>query len=77
MRDLITSGVKTSIQVAVAALAAWAASLGFDIHSVALEAGLFSISTGVVAVVLNAVGQKFPIVNTILSLGLASNSPTY
>ncbi len=77
MRDLITSGVKTAVQVAVAAVVAWAASAGIDLDSAVLEAALFSVSTGVVAFVLNWAGQKFPIVNSILSFGLASNSPTY
>ncbi len=77
MRDLITSGVKTAVQVGVAAAVAWAANLGIDVDSVALEAAMFSIAVGGVAFVLNWAGQRFPIINTILSFGLASNSPTY
>ncbi len=77
MRDLITSGVKTAVQVGVAAAVAWATQLGFDIDSVALEAALFSIVTGVVAFGLNWLTVKWPAVGTVLSLGLANTGPTY
>ena len=77
MRDLITSGVKTAVQVAVAALGAWAASLGIDFDSVALEATLFSIATGAVAIALNALAAKWPILNRVLSLGLTTSGPNY
>lgn len=77
MRDLITSGVKTAVQVAVAATVAWAAQLGFDIDSVALEAGLFSVVAGLVAFGLNALSAKWPIVGKVLSLGLTSSTATY
>lgn len=77
MRDLITSGVKTAVQVAVAAIVAWVAQLGFDIDAVALEAGLFALVTGLVAVVLNALATKWPIVGRVLSLGLTSSTPSY
>ena len=45
--------VKTAVQVAVAAVVAWAAHLGIDFDSVAFEAAPFSIPTGVVAFGLN------------------------
>ena len=45
--------VKTAVQVAVAAVVAWAAHLGIDFDSVAFEAASFSIPTGVVAFGLN------------------------
>ncbi len=77
MRDLITSGVKTAVQVAVAATVAWATQLGFDIDSVALEAGLFSVATGVVAFALNWLADRWPIVGQVLSFGLTNTGPTY
>ncbi len=77
MRDLITSGVKTAVQVAVAATVAWATQLGFDIDAVFLEAVLFAIVTGLVAFVLNGVAAKWPIVGRGLSFGLTSSTPSY
>ncbi len=77
MRDLITSGVKTAVQVGVAAVVAWAANIGVNIDSVALEAVLFSVSVGVVTVALNWVSGKVPIVGTVLSFGLAKTGPSY
>jgi uncharacterized membrane protein (DUF441 family) len=77
MRDLITSGVKTAVQVAVAAVVAWLTKVGIDVDSVALEAVLFSVATGVVAVALNWVSVKLPVVGRILSLGLAKSGPSY
>ncbi len=77
MRDLITSGVKTAVQVAVAATVAWATQLGFDVDSVALEAALFSIITGLVAFTLNWLSAKWPIVGRVLSFGLTSSTATY
>ncbi len=77
MRDLITSGVKTAVQVGVASVIAYLANKGIEVDSVALEAAVFSIATGLIAFGLNWAGNRFPIVNTILSFGLASNSPSY
>ena len=77
MRDLVTSGVKTAVQVIVAAVVAWATRVGLDVDSQALETVLFGVGTGLVAVVLNWVGSRFPWVNTILSLGLTKQSATY
>jgi len=77
MRDLITSGVKTAVQVGVAATVAWAANLGIDIDSVALEAALFSIVTGLVAFGLNWLTVKWPLVGQVLSFGLTKAGPTY
>ncbi len=77
MRDLITSGVKTAVQVGVASVIAYLANKGIEVDSVALEAAVFSIATGFIAFGLNWAGNRFPIVNTILSFGLASHSPRY
>ncbi len=77
MRDLITSGIKTAVQVAVAAAVAWGAQLGFDIDSVALEAGMFSVVTGLVAFALNWLSVRWPIVGRVLSFGLTSGTPSY
>lgn len=77
MRDLITSGVKTAVQVAVAATVAWAAQLGFDIDAVALEAALFALVAGLVAVALNALAVKWPLIGRVLSFGLTSSTPSY
>jgi len=77
MRDLITSGVKTAVQVGVAATVAWAANVGIDVDSVALEAATFSIATGLVAFGLNWLSVRWPVVGTVLSLGLAKNTASY
>ncbi len=77
MRDLITSGVRTAVQVSVAAIVAWAFSLGFEVDAVALEAVLFALITGLVAFVLNWATVKWPFVGRVLSFGLTKTSPTY
>ncbi len=77
MRDLITSGVKTANQVAVAAIVAWAFSLGFEVDAVALEGVLFALITGLVAFGLNWLTAKWPIVGRVLSFGLTKTTPTY
>lgn len=80
MRNLIISGVKTAVQVGVAALVAWLASLGVDVAgeaAEALEAGLFAVSVGVVAVVLNWAGERWPIVNRLISLGISNQTANY
>jgi hypothetical protein len=79
MRNLITSGVKTAVQVGVAALITWLASLGIDLGEMelALEATVFAVVSGLVAVALNWIGQKVPLVNRLLSLGLTDNTVNY
>lgn len=77
MRDLITSGVRTAVQVGVAALVAWLAQFGIDVDEQALEVVLFSVTTGVVTIALNWAQQKIPYLGRILSLGLAKTGPTY
>lgn len=79
MRDLITAGIKTAVQLAVSAFVAWLLNFGIDIggQAEALSTALFAVATGVVAAILNWLGQKFPIINKIVSLGLSSSSATY
>lgn len=77
MRDMIIAGVRTAVQVGVAAAVAWAAKLGLDVDGVALEAFLFSVTTGVVTIILNWLQAKFPFLGNLLSLGLSSNTPSY
>ncbi len=77
MRDLITSGVKTAVQVAAAATVAWVLNLGVDIDAEVLEAGLFALVTGLVAVALNALTVKWPIFGRLLSFGLTKTGPSY
>lgn len=77
MRDVITAGVRTAVQVAVAAIVAWALKLGIEVDSVALEAALFSVATGLVTVGLNLLQQKLPWLGSVLSLGLSRSTPTY
>lgn len=77
MRDVIIAGVRTAVQVGVAASVAWATNLGLDIDGAALEAFLFSVTTGVVTMVLNYVSVKVPFIGTLLSLGLSRSTPTY
>lgn len=80
MRSLIISGVKTAVQVAVAALIAWLASFGIDLTgeaAQALEAGLFAVAAGVVAALLNWAGNRWPIVNRIISLGISNQTAAY
>jgi hypothetical protein len=77
VRDVITSGVKTGVQYAVATFVGWVAGFGikFDDEALAVAAG--SLALGVTAAVLNAAGKKWPVVNTILSLGLSKGSARY
>lgn len=77
MRDLIIAGLRTAIQVGVAATVAWAAGLGLDVDGAALEAFLFSVTTGVVTIVLNWLAAKVPFIGQILSLGGILPNPTY
>lgn len=80
MRDLITSGVKTAVQIGVAAAISWLASIGIEVAgdaAVALQTAVFAVATGAVAAILNALGKRFPIVNKIVSLGLSETSATY
>ena len=84
VRDIIISAVKTAVQVAVAALFAWAVpvldwmtSAGITVDRSAVEAAAFAIVTGLVTAALNWAGRRWPIVNVILSFGLARSGPTY
>ncbi len=77
MRDMIIAGVRTAVQVAVAAIVAWALNLGLNIDAVALEAALFSVVTGVVTIGLNWLSAKVPFIGSILSLGGVLPNPTY
>ena len=77
MRNLIISGVKTAVQVAVAALVAWATQLGIDLDTAALEVALFSVVTGAVTIALNWLSAKWPIVGKVLSFGLTSGTASY
>lgn len=74
---MITSGVKTAVQVAVAAGVGALANAGIEVDAQAAEAIVFAVATGGVAIALNALGARFPIVNKILSFGLASGSASY
>ena len=79
MRDLITSGIKTAVQLGVASFVAWLLQFGIDIGSQAqaLENVLFLIFAGVITVILNWAGKKFPVINKIISLGLSGNTVSY
>jgi hypothetical protein len=63
--------------VGVAAAVAWAANLGLDIDGAALEAFLFSVTTGVVTIALNWLSVKVPFIGQIFSLGGILPNPTY
>lgn len=77
MRDLITSGVRTAVQVAVAAIVGWLAQFGIDVPTEALGTVLFAIATGVVTIALNWLQSKFSWIGAILSLGLSRSTPSY
>ncbi len=77
MRDLITSGVRTAVQVAVAGVAIWATARGIDVDWIAVEFGIIAVTTGFVTFALNWAGNRWPIVATILSLGLTTTGPSY
>ena len=79
MRDLITSGVKTGVQLGVASVVAWLLQFGIDIggQAQALENTLFIIFTAVITMLLNWLGKKVPIINKIVSLGLSGNTVSY
>ena len=77
MRDLVTAGVRTTVQVIVAAVVAWLLRLGIEVDAQALEGVLFAVATGLVSFLLNWLGRKFPIVNKIISLGLSGGGPGY
>lgn len=73
MKNLITAAVKT----AVVAIIAWLATVGIEVDSAALELVLFGLATGVVNLILNFLGTKFPWVNQIVSLFLTKEVATY
>lgn len=84
VRDIITSGVKTAVQVAISALFVWAApvldwlaGVGVEVDQSAAEAVAFSVVTGLVASALNWAGRRWPVVNLILSFGLTRGGPAY
>ena len=84
MRDVITSGVKTAVQVAVSAAFVWAApvldwlaGVGVEVDRSAVEAVAFAVVTGLVTSVLNWAGRRWPVVNLVLSLGMTRGGPSY
>lgn len=77
MRDLLTAGVRTAVQAGVAAAVGWLAKVGIDVDAQAFEAVVFALASGVVAILLNWLGSKFPVVNRITSLGLSTSSANY
>jgi hypothetical protein len=77
MKDIVIAGVRTAVQVGVASAVAWAAKLGLDIDSVALEAVAFSVTVGAVTMALNWLTVKVPFLGSLLSLGLSKNTPAY
>lgn len=79
IRQAVISAVKTGVQVGVAALVAYLLSLGIDIGEAAayLETGIFMLLSALVAFVFNKLGQRFPALNRVFSLGLTNSPPTY
>jgi len=79
IKQAVISAVKTGVQVGVAALVAYLLQLGIDIGESAqyLETGVFMALSAVVAFVFNKLGEKFPVLNQIFSLGLTKSPPTY
>lgn len=79
IKQALISAIKTGVQVGVAALAAYLLQLGIDIGEASqyLETGLFMGMSAVVAFVFNKLGEKFPWLNQVFSLGLTKAPPTY
>lgn len=76
MRDIIVAGIRSAVQFVVAALVAALAGAGVELAAdveTALVAGLF----GVLVALLNWLGIKFPIINTLMSFGLSPSAPAY
>ena len=80
MLNAINAGIRTAVQSGVAFLIAWAgSSLGADLaeYSAAIEGFLFAVLTGVVALVLNKMGQRFEWMNKLMSLGFSGGAVEY
>lgn len=79
IKQALISAVKTGVQVGVGALVAYLLNLGIDIGDAAhyLETGLFMALVAVVTFVFNKLGEKFPWLNQVFSLGLTKAPPTY
>jgi hypothetical protein len=77
VRDLLTSGVKTAVQAGVALGVSALVNLGINVEAVQLENVVFTVVAGLVAVGLNKLGDKFPVVNQVLSFGLSGQSAQY
>jgi hypothetical protein len=80
MRNWIISGVKTAVQVGVAAFVGWLTQRGINVTgeaAVALETGVFMVATGIVASLLNIAGERWPIVNRVVSLGISNQTAEY
>lgn len=80
MRNVLTAGVKTGVQVGVAALISWLASVGIEVAGETaqlLETGAFMVGTAIIAAFLNWLESKFPVLSKIFSLGLAQSPATY
>ena len=77
MRDHVIAAVRTAVAAAVTGIVAWLAGVGIDLDPSALEAVLGALAVGVVNLVLNWLAQRWPILASIMSLGMSKNTPTY
>lgn len=77
MRDAIVAAVRTALQSAVAAGLAWlGGAVGVDVPEEYVTLTVLLL-LGVVVLVLNWLGERFPLVNSVLSLGMSSSTPSY
>src|SRR5690606_32129751 len=77
MRDHVIAAVRTAVAAAVTGIVAWLAGVGINLDPSALEAVLGALAVGVVNLVLNWLAQRWPILASIMSLGMSKNTPTY
>lgn len=79
IRDTLIAGVKTAVQVGVAAALAWLLGQGIDLgeHAIAIESAVFAIATGLVSILLNKLGDVFPVIHRVMSFNLTNASPEY
>jgi hypothetical protein len=76
MTGQFVAAVRTVVQAAIGGVIAWAAGKGIEIPAEAVEV-VTLLLIGLVTFGLNKVGERWPVVNQIVSLGLSSHSPTY
>ena len=78
----VIAAIRTAVQAlvggAVAAAAGWlGGKLGIEIDTAAITEVIVLVIIGLVTWGLNALGERFPVINRIISLGASPATPSY